>query len=327
MEENKSKYNTEELIGKADALFAEMLKEGRYRELIDAMVNLGEYSLRNQMLIMAANPNASHVEGMNGWNYRKRSVKPGEKSIKILAPVFAKEVTFDKDGRPTETVLDKVTGYKVNFVFDESQTQGEEEIRLFRTTPELLEEHYDFVKEVLQGTIKGFRFEESAELGDGVTSRLDTESGTITIDSRLDKQAKLRTLINQIAAAAVLTRNRNNFKGLKTSEMNGVEMSAIYYIVSNRLGLKTETLTVPDFSESSEKDIEKFAGNIGVIRSVSQKMILEVENKLSYELFKQSEAAKAQEKSPTEITDVKPVSEEKKPVAAKKARSKAEVAM
>ena len=53
MEENKSKYNTEELIGKADALFAEMLKEGRYRELIDAMVNLGEYSLRNQMLIMA----------------------------------------------------------------------------------------------------------------------------------------------------------------------------------------------------------------------------------------------------------------------------------
>ena len=104
-------------------------------------------------------------------------------------------------------------------------------------------------------------------------------------------------------------------------------MSAIYYIVSNRLGLKTEKLTVPDFSESSEKDIEKFAGNIGVIRSVSQKMILEVENKLSYELFKQSEAAKAQEKSPTEITDVKPVSEEKKPVAAKKARSKAEVAM
>lgn len=262
MENNKetSKISTEDMIKKADALFAEMLKEGRYRELIDAMIHLGEYSLRNQMLIMSANPSARHVEGMNGWNYRKRSIKPGEKSIKILAPVFAKEVTFDSDGQPTETVLDKVTGYKVNFVFDESQTQGEEEIRRFRATPELLEQHYDFVKDILQGTIKGFVFEESGELGEGVTSRLDTESSTITLDSKLDRQAKLRTLVNQIAAASVLTRNRNNFQGLRTSEMNGVEMSAIYYIVSNRLGLKTELLHYKNFLNNRKRSKEEKHG-------------------------------------------------------------------
>jgi len=330
MQEKNPKYNTDDLIKQADAKFEEMLREGKYRELIDAMISLGDYSLRNQMLILAANPNATHVEGMNAWNYRKRSIKPGEKSIKILAPVFGKEVVFDKDGQPTETVLNKVTGYRVNFVFDESQTQGED-VRDFRATPALLDENYDFVTDVLKGTIKGFDFSESDALGTEVTSRLDTESRTIEISSTLEREAKIKTLINQIAAANVLTRDRRNFNGLQSSEMNSVEMSAITYIVANRLGLKTEKLIEPDFSKFGDKDYEKFAGNIGVIRSVSQKMIMAVENKLSYELHRQQEAAKAAEgesaPATPEVTDVKPVKTEVKKVPSSKSRKKTEVTM
>ena len=195
----------------------------------------------------------------------------------------------------------------------------------------MLDENYDFITDVLKGTIKGFEFSESDALGSEVTSRLDTESRTIEISSTLEREAKLKTLINQIAAANVLTRDRRNFSGLQSSEMNSVEMSAITYIVANRLGLKTEKLIAPDFSKFGDKDYEKFAGNIGVIRSVSQKMIMAVENKLSYELHRQQEAAKAAESEAApaapEVTDVKPVKTEVKKAPSSKSRKKTEVTM
>ena len=300
MSDNTAKNVTDNLIRQADETFEKLLKEGKYRELIDAMILLGDYSLRNQMLILAAKPDATRVEGMNAWNYRKRSIKPGEKSIKILAPVFAKEVVFDKNGQPTENVVNKVTGYRINYVFDESQTKGED-IRDLKITPEILDKNYDFITDVLKGTIKGFEFGESESLG---------------------KEAKLKTLINQIAAANVLTRDRRNFTGIRSSEMNGVEMSAITYIVANRLGLKTDKLTELDFSKFGEKDFARFAGNIGVIRSVSQKIIMAVENKLSYELHKQKTAA-----AEPKVTEVKPVKTENIKSPASKGKKKTEVTM
>ena len=321
MSENTATNVTDDLIRQADETFEKYLKEGKYRELIDAMILLGDYSLRNQMLILAAKPDATRVEGMNAWNYRKRSIKPGEKSIKILAPVFAKEVVFDKNGQPTENVVNKVTGYRINYVFDESQTKGED-VRDLKITPEILDKNYDFITDVLKGTIKGFEFGESESLGKEVTSRLDTESRIIEISKTLDKEAKLKTLINQIAAANVLTRDRRNFIGIRSSEMNGVEMSAITYIVANRLGLKTDKLTEPDFSKFGEKDFARFAGNIGVIRSVSQKIIMAVENKLSYELHKQKTAA-----AEPKVTEVKPVKTENIKSPASKGKKKTEVTM
>lgn len=300
MSDNTAKNVTDNLIRQADETFEKLLKEGKYRELIDAMILLGDYSLRNQMLILAAKPDATRVEGMNAWNYRKRSIKPGEKSIKILAPVFAKEVVFDKNGQPTENVVNKVTGYRINYVFDESQTKGED-VRDLKITPEILDKNYDFITDVLKGTIKGFEFGESESLG---------------------KEAKLKTLINQIAAANVLTRDRRNFTGIRSSEMNGVEMSAITYIVANRLGLKTDKLTEPDFSKFGEKDFARFAGNIGVIRSVSQKIIMAVENKLSYELHKQKTAA-----AEPKVTEVKLVKTENIKSPASKGKKKTEVTM
>ena len=120
----------------------------------------------------------------------------------------------------------------------------------------------------------------------------------------------------------MLTRDRRNFTGIRSSEMNGVEMSAITYIVANRLGLKTDKLTEPDFSKFGEKDFARFAGNIGVIRSVSQKIIMAVENKLSYELHKQKTAA-----TEPKVTEVKPAKTKIIKSPASKGKKKTEVTM
>lgn len=311
--ENNKKLTPEEMAKQADELFVAEMKEGKYKNLLDTMDTLGHYTLRNQMLILSQRPDAKKVNSMQGWNYQKRHIRPGEKSLKILAPTFAKQVSMNADGSVNEKTLDKVTGYEVRYVFEESQTEGEpiQDILDF----EVAVDKYDLITNALKGTIKGFEFGTSTELDKGTDAQLDTDSKTITLRAGLPKDKALKTLINQIAAANVLMRNRQHFRGLNSYDMKNttaVEISGVSYAVGKRLGLKMPVV-LPDFTDMSDENIAKFAENVGVIRSVSQKMIAAVENAVSQQIQREREA-KAKEEAVAapapaepEIKDVKPV--------------------
>ncbi len=89
------------------------------------------YSARNIFLIHAQRPDATRVAGFGRWRALGRHVRRGESGIAILAPCVhrAKEVNGadnnDKknndDDAPPASVL---RGFKVAYVFDESQTDG-----------------------------------------------------------------------------------------------------------------------------------------------------------------------------------------------------------
>lgn len=74
------------MVKQADELFIKEMKEGKYADLLKTMDTLGHYTLRNQMLVLSQNPKATNVNNMQAWNYQKRHIKPGEKSLKIFAP-------------------------------------------------------------------------------------------------------------------------------------------------------------------------------------------------------------------------------------------------
>jgi hypothetical protein len=77
------------------------------------------YSLHNLWLILMACPEATQVAGFQAWRSLNRFVRKGEHGIAILAPIIVKEETKDKDPKPF------LRGFKVVFVFDASQTEGE----------------------------------------------------------------------------------------------------------------------------------------------------------------------------------------------------------
>ena len=101
--EQKLKYNPEEMLAQADEAFVEWMKNERYTDLMEVMPTLGKYSLRNQMLVMMQNPDATNVNKMNGWNYKRRHVIKDSKPIRIVTPKFATQVSTDKDGNITMT--------------------------------------------------------------------------------------------------------------------------------------------------------------------------------------------------------------------------------
>lgn len=281
-------------IDLADSTYLSLMRGGKYKDIVTGMVNLGDYSLRNQMLIQNQRPDATKVNNMNGWNYRKRHIVKGSESIKILAPQFDKTISTDAAGNVVEKTSNFVTGYNVNSVFDISQTEGEPLKEWI--TDKTLTEHPAIVESALKDALNNYTFAEGQIETDGI---LDTRQRTITLKSGLDEKSKLAALIRQIAAALVVGRNRERFQGLRAEQLpnvTAIEISAAANVVARKLGLEGGNLAEPDITKMSDEDLQKFSNNIGVIRSISQLMITGVENALSANATeKKLEAAKASE--------------------------------
>ena len=110
--------------GRSEALFT----------YLQTMAKFPTYSARNVLLIAAQRPDATHLEGVRSWNDLGRSVRPGEKGIRIFAPTVgikpenhrqvqdsAKSSRKRKKPQPETQLL----GFRGVYVFDVSQTGGE----------------------------------------------------------------------------------------------------------------------------------------------------------------------------------------------------------
>lgn len=128
---------------------AEAIQSGHSEALftyLQTMAKFPTYSARNVLLIAAQRPTATHLEGMRSWNDLGRSVRPGEKGIRIFAPMLGikpatqnesqAEENSKKPARvkkaaatpPKETTQPPETqllGFRGVYVFDVSQTGGE----------------------------------------------------------------------------------------------------------------------------------------------------------------------------------------------------------
>lgn len=327
MENEKTlKFNPEDMSKAADEHFFELVKDGKYKELISVMPLLGRYSLRNQLLILMQNPNATNVNQMRAWNYQKRHIIKGEKAMKIITPKFGQQVVTDENGNATEKKLDKITGYEVGYVYDVAQTDGEPVKD--NLSGDAVNEHYDLIRSALQETAKGYEFKTHDESEDKSHAILDTLNKSISIRSDLSKEDALLVLIRQVAMANVLGRDRRNFQGLMPNDMeniNAVEASAIAYTVAKRLNLEEQKLVEPDFENQPDISITKLADNLGVIRSISQRMINTAEGAVNNYLYEQAKAQAEQEAATAQETQAAPA----KPTAkrATQKAKKAEVAM
>ena len=74
------------------------------------------------MLIASQKPNASYVAGFRAWNQLGRFVKKGEKGIMILAPIVRRK----PDNSDDEKESSLIAGFRAAYVFDVSQTDGQD---------------------------------------------------------------------------------------------------------------------------------------------------------------------------------------------------------
>jgi antirestriction protein ArdC len=86
------------------------------------------YSFRNQLLIAYQRLDATRCAGFQTWRKLGRSVKKGEHGIAILAPAGAGKRIAEvetPDGKTEEQVVATWQRFRVVYVFDVAQTEGE----------------------------------------------------------------------------------------------------------------------------------------------------------------------------------------------------------
>ena len=95
------------------------LLSGEMQRYLETYSRFHQYSTYNIFCILMTNPNASVVAGFNKWKSLGRFVRKGEHGIPILAPIVFKEDPGDPNSR------ELIGGFRVVYVFDVSQTDGE----------------------------------------------------------------------------------------------------------------------------------------------------------------------------------------------------------
>ena len=138
-EKQTNKERLKDITDSIETGIKELFESDRYRQYLATMSRFHKYSVNNTMLIYMQRPDATHVAGFNKWRDQfGRSVKKGEKGIKIIAPTpFKKKIEQQKLDPDTKLPLRDENGdiiteektvqipmYKPVVVFDVQQTAG-----------------------------------------------------------------------------------------------------------------------------------------------------------------------------------------------------------
>lgn len=231
---------------------AEMLK------YLDLYSRFHSYSVFNIWSIMLAYPGATQVAGFQRWKSMGRYVKKGEKGIPILAPILFKE---DPDDPDSENIL---RGFKVVYVYDVSQTDGED-------LPEppnwkSLEKNKE-----LEGKLIQFANKRGIQVNflklSGETQGV-SKGGLIEIDP----SAGSKTLIHEVAHE-VMHRDKNR---PAESCLRELEAESVAFVVCKHFGL--EISSSPNYIALHGASSEMIMQHLERIRKTALEIITEIDN-------------------------------------------------
>lgn len=133
--EKKLTYASARLASGVEAL----LKGDLWAEYLQFSLKFHQYSFLNTLLIMLQRPNATCVASFQTWKRMKRYVKKGERGIEIFVPMLSFDLRQGEhpaadvkpsidpatEEEPAESPGKTILGFKMGYVFDASQTDGD----------------------------------------------------------------------------------------------------------------------------------------------------------------------------------------------------------
>jgi hypothetical protein len=227
------------------------------RRYLDTIARFHKYSPNNLWLILMAKPEATMVAGYHKWREMGRFVKKGEKGIAILAPVIIK----DKDDIDEDN--EKLVGFKVVYVFDLSQTDGE---------PLPKAPCWKSPEKNAELTERLIRFAE----GNSIKVSIKQLSGDIQGISKggaivLSPDAGVKTLVHEIVHE-ILHHDNDRPENPTIREL---EAESIAYVVSKHFGL--DGLSSPNYNALHGATSEMIMQHLECIRSTAAKIITAIE--------------------------------------------------
>ena len=233
----KKPSTKQELIATNIKLLIEQLEAGHSEALtnyLTAMSRFRTYSFGNVLEIARQMPEATRVAGFWTWKNLGRSVKAGQKGIRILAPIVGvrrkKDAEANKDiTKQNERVL---LGFRNAYVFDVSQTDGVDlpEMREISGDPgENVDSLAAFVR--LRGIQLAYNENIAPALGMSYGGRIALLPGQ-------SKAEEFSTLVHETAHELLHKAERRT---ATTKTVRETEAEAVAFVVGKAVGLVTGT--------------------------------------------------------------------------------------
>ncbi|MGI6316430.1 MAG: YodL domain-containing protein [Christensenellales bacterium] len=288
-----------EITDRLEQGIKELFDSERYKEYLRVMSRFYNYSFNNTLLIAMQKPDASLIAGFNSWkNQFQRSVKKGEKGIKIIAPSPYKikqemekidpktqKPIIDKDGKPViEEKEITIPAYKVVSVFDVSQTEGRElpDIAVDTLTGDV--EHYrDFFTALEKTSPVPIGFE---KIKSGAHGYYNLEEKRIALDEGMSELQTLKTAIHEIAHAKLHdidlkapAKEKQTRADRRTRE---VEAESVAYTVCQHYGLDTSDYSFGYVAGwSSGRELAELKNSLEIIRSTANEIINSIDEHIA----------------------------------------------
>jgi hypothetical protein len=227
----------QELTAQISASIEQLCKEtdaakqsAMYRAWLSTMSRFYNYSFGNQILIWAQCQTATRVAGFHAWKDLGRSVKKGEKAIRILAPIIRK-YEEEKDGQSVKTP--RVVAFRCATVFDIVQTEGKDLPDLECNATEGREDLLPALEKA--ATVLGITFVYKSIPGgaEGLS-----RGGTIEIEETLDTHARCGVIVHELAHEVLKHKERH---AETTKQQRELEAESVAFAVLAHFGMRLES--------------------------------------------------------------------------------------
>jgi hypothetical protein len=228
---------------------------------LNAMSRFHNYSFGNILEIARQKPDAIRVAGFWKWKELGRSVKKGEKGIRILAPIIGvrrkKDEEAEKDITKQNTAV--LVGFRSTYVFDVSQTEGAELPELREISGEVGENRDRLIGLIERQGIE-LTFTERIAPALGMSY-----GGGIAILPGQSKAEEFSTLVHELAHEMLHKAERRT---ATTKTVRETEAEAIAFVIGKAVGLETGTKSA-DYIQLYHGNASLLAESLEVIQRTS----------------------------------------------------------
>jgi hypothetical protein len=228
---------------------------------LNAMSRFHNYSFGNILEIARQKPDATRVAGFWKWKELGRSVKKGEKGIRILAPIVGvrrkKQEEADKD--ITKQNAPVLVGFRSAYVFDASQTEGVELPAMREISGDVGENRDRLISFIERQGIE-LVFTENIAPALGMSY-----GGRIAILPGQSKAEEFSTLVHELAHEMLHKAERRT---ATTKVVRETEAEAIAFVIGNAVGLDTGTASA-DYIQLYHGNASLLAESLEVIQQTS----------------------------------------------------------
>ena len=260
-----------EIMAQLEEGVASVFTSENYIRLLNMLGQFHRYSVNNCILILMQCPSASRVASFQTWKKLGYPVRKGEKGIKVLVPIpytyQTEQKTVDEQGNPVmETVDAKGLTFKVGYVFDASQVDGE----MPTLAHELTDDPDNLRKAVERIVAENENIDYDHDLKKGSANgyyRLDTKQ--IALRPDMSAAQTIKTIIHE-KAHSLLHDSASEY----TREEAEVQAESVAYCVCSAFGLDTSDYSVGYIAGGSNgKEAKELRSSLAVIEKTARELM------------------------------------------------------